>query len=240
MSSFLRLLTGLRALLLIPLVTAFYGLCAIVVCAFDPVGKIANRWLARSWGRAMMRAAGVRMRVEGLDGLGGSEGPFIIAFNHSSHLDIPALYAALPLQIRFVAKAELMRVPILGQAMKRLGNIVIDRKNRAQAIAGLKQAERMMREHRLSVVMAPEGTRSPDGRLLPFKKGAFVLAVDTHIPVLPVTLVGAATAMPRGTLLSRGGELRVVVGAPIPTGGMTYADRERLMAAVRGEMEKHL
>lgn len=235
-----RLLVGLRALLLVPLYTAWYGTLAIVWGLFDPVGRRAHLLMARPWGRAVARACGVRLRVAGAEKLEGSEGPFIVAFNHSSNLDIPILYAALPLQIRFVAKVELLRIPILGQAIKRLGNIVIDRKDRSQAVSGLRLAGEKMREHGLSVVIAPEGTRSRDGRLLPFKKGAFALAVDTHIPVLPVALVGAWKVLGRGELLPRGGEVRVVVGDPIPTDGMTAADREALMARVRGELEKNL
>ncbi len=233
-----RLLLPL-ALPLILLVTAFFGTLVVVFSLFDRSGRAAGRLLAPAWGASMCFLAGVRLRVTGLDRLSASP-PFVVAFNHSSHLDIPILFFALPFQLRFVAKAELGRIPIFGAAMRRLGNIVIDRSDRAQAIAGLKRAAEAMRAQRLSVVVAPEGTRSPDGRLLPFKKGAFVLALDTALPLLPVTISGAQAALPKGSLLPRGGRVTVTVGEPISTANLTYADRERLMAELRATFERHL
>ncbi len=234
------ILIGLRGLLLMPPITVFFGLLGIFRSFFAPTGKATHELVARPWGKAMAWASGVRLRLEGGENLAGAPGPFIVVFNHSSHLDIPILFATLPLEIRFIAKAELLRIPVFGQAMKRMGNIVIDRKDRAQAVAGLAQAAARMRDQRLSVVIAPEGTRSPDGRLLPFKKGAFALALDSGIPILPVTLSGSRAALPKGALAPRGGEVRVRIGRPIPVAGMSHDDRPRLMEMVRGELEKSL
>jgi 1-acyl-sn-glycerol-3-phosphate acyltransferase len=231
------MVVGLRGLLLIPPITVLFGLLGIFRSFFAPTGRATHELVARPWGKAMAWASGVRLKVDGVDNLDAAPGPFIVVFNHSSHLDIPILFATLPLEIRFVAKAELLRIPIFGQAMKRMGNIVIDRKDRAQAVAGLAQAAARMRDLRLSVVIAPEGTRSPDGRLLPFKKGAFALALDSGIPILPVVIEGARAALPKGALAPRGGEVRVRIGRPIPVAGMAHDDRQRLMDAVRRELE---
>jgi 1-acyl-sn-glycerol-3-phosphate acyltransferase len=133
-------------------------------------------------------------------------------------------------QLRWVAKVELTRVPVFGWALKHTGHIIIDRSNHVQAVATLRAARSKMEEG-VSVVIFPEGTRSPaDQALLPFKKGGFMLALETGFPIVPIAVRGSREILPRGSWQPASGEIEVVVGAPIPVAGV---DREELVERVR-------
>jgi 1-acyl-sn-glycerol-3-phosphate acyltransferase len=190
---------------------------------------------AKAQARNLARACGVRVRVHGMQHLGA--GPYIFTPNHQSHFDIPALLGYLPGNNRFAAKKELFKEPVLGAAMRTLGMIPVDRDDSAAAVARLKR----LRDERYSVVIFPEGTRSHDGRLLPFKKGAFVAAIELGIPVVPVVCKGTRAVMPKGGYLSIcPGEVEVVILDPVSTSGMTYDDRDRLLELVREQISHEL
>lgn len=181
----------------------------------------------RRWSRLLLRCAGVRLRVSGIDAVDWSK-PAILVANHQSWFDIFALLVAVPGKLRFVAKEELGRIPIFGRAWRGCDHLPIDRSDRRRAIASLNRAGEKLREESLIVTMFPEGTRSPDGRLYSFKKGAFVLAIRTGVAVLPVGISGSGAVMPKGSFRVRSGEIRVRVGRPIEVAGLGHVSRDAL------------
>ncbi len=199
---------------------------------------------ARRWAQVILRAAGVRVVLEGLENLG-TDAPQIVVSNHQSWFDVFALAAELPVRYRFVAKRELEGIPVFGRSWKSCGHVSVDRGNREAAIEALDQAWREVREDRLTMILFPEGTRSRDGRLQPFKKGAFVLAVQGQVPLVPVAVLGSREIMAKGSRAIRSGEIRVRIGTPIPTAGATIRDRNRLLqecwnaiSELKGEQER--
>jgi 1-acyl-sn-glycerol-3-phosphate acyltransferase len=191
--------------------------------------------IMRNWSALILRANGVTVTAEGLEHLDVGRS-YVFVSNHTSTVDIWALLVAIPNSFRFLAKRELARVPVLGRAMESAGNIFIDRHNLTSSFASYDAAAARLREG-LSAMVFAEGTRSLDGRLLPFKKGPFVLAIRAGAPVVPVCVVGAHERTPKGMLSVNPGRVVVRVGAPIETGGMTYADRDQLCAAARASVE---
>lgn len=155
--------------------------------------------------------------------------------NHLSSVDIWALLAVVPVRVRMIAKKQLGRIPLFGWAMRAGRFIFIDRTNAVAARRSIEEAKRRIRGGQ-SVLIFPEGTRSRDGILLPFKKGGFHLAIEAGVPVIPVALVGTRACMPRKSLLLRAGHVRVVVGAEIPTAGLKESDRHVLLEKVRSEI----
>ncbi|MFH1765110.1 MAG: lysophospholipid acyltransferase family protein [Gemmatimonadota bacterium] len=205
---------------------------------------------ARRWSQNILWAANVRVNIEGLENLRTDE-PQIVVSNHQSWFDVFALAAHLPVRYRFVAKQELGGIPIFGKAWKSCGHVSVDRGNREAAIESLDQAWREIHEEKLTMVLFPEGTRSPDGRLKQFKKGAFVMAVQGQVPLVPVAVVGSREIMPKGSLKVRSGSITLRIGTPIPTAGSTIRDRNSLLdaswdaiAALKGDEDgpgkKHL
>lgn len=189
------------------------------------------------WARLNLLAFGVRVHVRRLGSLDPAT-PFVFMSNHRSQIDILAVIAALEeFQLRWVAKKELTRVPIFGWALRQTGHIIIDRSDTQQAVASLRAARTQMSEG-ISVVIFPEGTRStPDQDLLPFKKGGFMLALETGFPIVPVVVCGSGELLPRGSWQVSGGDIEVIVGEPIPVGGL---DRDELMKRVESFMRQHL
>jgi len=196
---------------------------------------------ARRWAGILLRAGGVRVTLEGLEHLRRDE-PQIVVSNHQSWFDVFALAAHLPVRYRFVAKQELGGIPLFGRAWKACGHVSVDRGNREAAIEALDQAWQEIHQDKLTMVLFPEGTRSRDGRLQPFKKGAFVMAVQGQVPLVPVAVLGSRDVMPKGAWKIRRGPITVRIGPPIPTKGTTIRDRNRLLqeswnaiAALKGE-----
>ncbi len=187
------------------------------------------------WGRALAWIAGVRVRLEGAT-REKLDRPLVVVANHQSWFDVFVLAGHIPGRARFVAKEELRRIPLFGAAWETCGHIRVNRGDRAEAVRSLNEAGARIRDERLNVILFPEGTRSPDGRLLPFKKGAFVLAIQTGVPILPVGISGSREVMAKGSWRIRPGEVRVRVGDPIPVDGLTVADRDQLLARARSEI----
>lgn len=191
---------------------------------------------ARSWARSALWAAGIKYRVVGLEHLP-KDRPVVIASNHQSWFDIFLLAAVLPISVRFVAKKELRRVPLLGRAMRQAGHIYIDRHDRRAAFEAYEEASRVIRSG-LSAVVFPEGTRSRTGELLPFRKGPFVLAIAAQVPVVPAYCAGTFDLLPKGSFRLRRCPVALLFGPPIETAGMRYEDRERLMQLTRDAIER--
>lgn len=183
--------------------------------------------IARDWSRWILWAAGVEVRVHGTEHLrdGGAQ---IVVSNHESWFDVFALLAELPVSTRFVAKKELEKIPLFGRAWVSCGHISVDRSDRKSAIDSLNVAGARIRDGGLTIVMFPEGTRSPDGRLQRFKKGAFVLGIQSGVPIVPVAITGTRPVMPKDSFRIRKGTVDIRVGEPIPVEGLVHADRDRL------------
>ena len=221
-------------LVLVAIHTAVLAPVVVAVALFDQ--RAAYR-IAQLWVRLNLLIYGVRVRTTRLAPLEPSAA-YVFMSNHRSQFDILATVRALEdFQLRWVAKVELTRVPIFGWALRRSGHLVIDRSNTAQAIATLRAAERRMREG-ISVMIFPEGTRSAPGQtLLPFKKGGFMLALETGIPIVPVAVRHSDQVLPKGAWRVAAGEIEVVVGRPIPVAGL---DREELSRRVRAFLLEQL
>jgi len=188
-------------------------------------------WAGTDWARGILRAAGTPVQAVGLERILLGE-PVIYASNHSSMFDIWALFATLPGSVRFVAKRELFRIPLLGGAMRAAGHIPIDRTVKARAFAAYDDAARIIKRG-FSAVVFPEGTRSRTGELLPFKNAPFALAIAAQVPVVPVYVHHTFEILPKGAWRLRPRPIRLFVGAPIPTAGLAAADREALRERVR-------
>jgi 1-acyl-sn-glycerol-3-phosphate acyltransferase len=203
----------------------------VLACEAVAPGRGWGLRLFRATARVANRLLGVRVDVRGREHLVGGC-VYVFAPNHRSHLDINALVAALP-GVRFAAKRELFDEPVLGRAMRALGMIPIDREHPAVAKQALEDAIARF-GGAVPVVIFPEGTRAPAGRMLPFKSGAFVLAIRERIPVVPVALHNTAWVMPaHGYLTIPGGRVVVEFLPPIPTAGLGVDDRYALRDRVR-------
>lgn len=228
----------LRALLFYPIFFPFTAICLILAILVSFVMPSGVQSVARVWARVCLRLAGVQVRVTGGEHLPGTA-PVICMANHSSNFDILALFAGLPIQFRWLAKEELFRIPLFGLAMRRSGYIAVDRADRKKAIASMAVAAKRINAG-VTVMLFPEGTRSPDGQLLPFKKGGFMLALQAQVPIVPVAISGANQIMNKHSWLMRGGTIVLHIGAPLPTAAKTFAERDALMEAVRSAIAVHL
>lgn len=218
--------------------TAVLGTAVLVASLVRP-GCNAIIVLGRLWSDLLLRVCGIEVRRIGLD-RGTSRMPCVFVSNHASVVDIWALLISVPDATRFVAKDALFRVPIFGWALAASGFIPIDRTNRARAMDSLERAAARIREGRPILVFA-EGTRSPDGRLLPFKKGAFHLAIAAGVPIVPVTVRGSAARIPaRALRVFPGPPVDVVFDEPVETAGLGRGDVDDLVARVRGTIAARL
>jgi len=214
--------------------TLLFGMLAILGCLLIPNGN-ALIWCARPWARVILSVSGARVRVAGAAGIPKDRAVLYVT-NHQSLFDVLALVRALPGQYRIIAKKELFAIPVFGWALSLAGFIKIDRADREKAFRSLDIAASKIAGG-MSVVVFAEGTRSPDGRLLPFKKGGFVLAIQSGCPIVPVSLSGSRAIMSRNSLDIRPGDIDVVIGRPIETGGWTMDRRDELIASVRRAVE---
>lgn len=191
----------------------------------------------RRWSRSILRAAGTRVVLEGVEHLR-SDGPQVLVANHESYFDVFALAAYLPVDYRFVAKEELARIPVFGRAWRACGHVSVNRQDRVAAVESLDEAGRRIREDNLTMIMFPEGTRSATGELGKFKKGAFVLALQMGVPLVPAAIHGSRHVMPRSGWPIRKGTIRIRIGPPIAVQGLTMADRDRLTLQARDEVAR--
>jgi 1-acyl-sn-glycerol-3-phosphate acyltransferase len=215
--------------------TLFYGGMAIVASLFGVRGRIFVRW-TRQWARVALWASGSRAVAHGLEHVEPGK-PFVLAANHVSWFDIFAIAALLPVDFHFVAKKELERVPVFGRAWRAAGHVSIDRGNRERAVRSLRRAGEQMRSQQSVVVIFAEGTRSRTGRLLPFKKGAFVLAQETGIAVVPTVVTGSYDIMRPDTFIVRPATVHVHFEPPIPPEGRST---DQLLEEVRGVFIRRL
>lgn len=218
---------------LIYLYTAVCGTLSLGGSLFDARGRWQHG-CARAWSRLILTTSGARVRVEGLENLS-PPSTGIFCANHQSAMDIPVLFVKLPVQFRFVAKRSLFRLPFLGWHLRRSGHIPIDRGRPRQALESMRRAADRIRAGS-SVVLFPEGHRSRDGQMLPFKTGSFHLAILSGVPIVPITLNGTRQVLRPDTYHVRGGQVEMIVHPPIPTSGLTPNDVDALCERVRAQI----
>lgn len=213
------------------LATLVAGSMAIVLGRISPTSRHING-ITAAWSRAWLLAAGSSLQVAGRHHVD-RDRSYVVVANHSSNLDVMACFLALPVPVRFLAKADLFRIPLFGSAMRAIGIVEVDRGGRSAIHDQMnRQAEQMVSLGR-SLIVFPEGTRAREGRLLAFKKGAFTMAVSSGLAILPVTIVGAARAWPPEAWWVRGGPIEVFIDPPIETAGLNQGDTSLLRDQVR-------
>jgi 1-acyl-sn-glycerol-3-phosphate acyltransferase len=226
----ITLFAGMMATLLI-------GSAVIVVAHVRPSSPFVET-LARWWSRWWLVAGGVSLNVRGRE-LVDTDRSYVVVANHRSDFDIMACFLAIPLPIRYLAKKELFRVPVLASAMRSIGIIEIDREAHGTIHDQTNRQARALVAAGRSLIIYPEGTRSRDGSMRPFKKGAFTMAIASGLPVLPVTIHGSRETWPPVRLV-RGGTITVLIDSPIETEDMGHADIEPLRSRVQALIEERL
>jgi len=212
------------------LVTGFF---AVIVILASLISKNSNTLhkIVRIWAKCILVASGVKVTVKGHLNIDPA-GSYIYMSNHLSNFDIPVLLAYLPVQFRWLAKAELFKIPIFGYAMQRAGYISINRFDRKSAIQSLNKVAEIIRNG-TSVIIFPEGTRSQNQNIQSFKKGGFVLAVDSGVPITPMIIHGTWTIMQKKQILVRPGNVVLEIKKPIKTLDYTRKTKNDLMEKVR-------
>jgi len=197
----------------------------------DRHGKVVYR-INKFWTWAILRAGGVKLKVTGLEKLDASR-QYIFMVNHQSNVDIPILVQSLPqFQLRWIAKRELLWVPFFGWAMWATKHIFVDRANALNAVKSLRRAKRRIAAG-ISVVVFPEGTRSRDGQVQRFKKGGFLLAVESKTEIVPIAIKGSRDLLPSGAWRLRSGTVEVVVDQPVSIAGYRPGNLRLLSDQVR-------
>ena len=202
----------------IVVVLAFMFLFPAVLVAgiVDDSGNWIHR-LGRLWARIIIRTSGVKIEVQGYGHIPGGK-PVIFACNHASQLDIPIVHEVLPVQFRFVVKKELFKIPLFGFALHHAGYIPIDRSGGKAALRSVQEAAERLKKG-TPIVIFPEGTRSPDGRLMPFKVGGILIAIKAGCPIVPVAISGSHKVLPKGSIRVHPGRIKVTFGLPVQTVG---------------------
>ena len=221
-------------MVLLPILTFIASLLAILQGGLLRFPPPKLQWIPRYWGRMLAWVNGVTIRVEGLDKLDAGRS-YIFAANHQSQFDIFVLQGYMPFDFRWMAKKELFRIPFFGWGMRLAGYIPVDRSGGRRAVKSLDEAAERIAAG-TSVIIFPEGTRSYDGNMLPFKPGAMVLAIKSGVELVPMSISGTHGVLPKGRLLPRSGRVMIRLGDPIDTRQYTVKQKqelaEQLQAAV--------
>jgi 1-acyl-sn-glycerol-3-phosphate acyltransferase len=218
--------------------TILFGIAAIATSFVTRKSNWAHL-VGRSWGNLNLWAAGVKVRVKGFENLDLRQ-PYVFLSNHQGWFDIFTILGKLRVQFRWLAKEELFKIFVLGRAMRAAGYISIDRSDRKKAFESLHRAALKVQEG-TSIVIFPEGTRSPDGVLQEFKKGGFILAVKSQQSLVPVAISGSYRVLrKRGNWMIQPGTIDMIIDKPISTAGLGIKDNEELMQTVRETIRQHL
>lgn len=213
-------------LFLAPVSTFAISILALVMHFVFKAKDKTIQIVPRTWAKMIVFCSGVKVTVSGGEKLEDDK-PYIFAANHQSQFDIFTLQGFLNRDFRWMAKKELFQIPVFGRAMIGAGYISVDRSRGRKALKSLYEAAERIASG-TSVIIFPEGTRSPDGNLLPFKSGAMVLAIKAGVPIVPVAIAGTHEILPKGKLLLRSGEVTITIGEPIATNNFQQGQKQEL------------
>ena len=233
---------------LYPLVRPFYlmflilntivvCLTIIIISPFDKTGNTVH-YIGKFWSLLNIFLSGTRLTIRGKEKIN-TNLTYIVMSNHQSLFDVWALIGKIPLQIRWIVKAEIRKIPIFGYTLERMGHIYVDRKKRAAAYISLETAAGKIKNG-TSVIIFPEGTRSNDGHLLKFRMGGIIMALKSGVPILPVTVNGSRFVLPKNTLALMPGKIEVVVGDVIDAGTYDENNKNELMEKIRSAIHENL
>jgi 1-acyl-sn-glycerol-3-phosphate acyltransferase len=216
---------------IIILSTIGFGLVSLFISLFETSGRrqIAT---ARVWARFLLWGSGVKVKVEGLEKIAPG-GSYVFVSNHLSYMDTPVILSAIPVQFRFLAKSGLFKIPLLGTHLARAGHISVPRDDARAAVKTMTTAAQVIRERGISLLIFPEGGRSPDGELAAFKEGAAYIAIRAGVSVVPIALKGTREVLPFGSAHVRSGLVTMRIGEPLSTDQAQLRDRERVTAELR-------
>jgi 1-acyl-sn-glycerol-3-phosphate acyltransferase len=209
----------------------FWCIYGILLSIFDRKGKLVHFYAAVPWVKVILWACGVKVKVKGVENVDPNL-PRIYMSNHRSWFDILALLSALPVDFKYMMKKELLRIPIFGIAVWRARHISIDRGNPRKALESVQKAVEKIRSG-YSVLIFPEGTRSPDGNMQPFKRGGFRLALQAGCDIVPLAVLNSHNIVPKGSMRVNKGVISINIGKPISIGDYSKKDTNKLMARVR-------
>ena len=222
------------------------GVAATIVGAIAVMVIVAidknSPWIERVihvWSRVWLWASGTTLTIEGQENID-PEQSYVVVANHLSTLDIMVCFLAVPLPIRYLAKKELFRIPLLAQGMRSVGIIEVDRAARSAIHSSVNQQAKDLIANRRSLIIYAEGTRPRNGVMKPFKKGAFTMAIDAQLPILPLSIHGTYEAAAPGKPWFHGGPVTAIVDPPIPTEGMKKTDADALRDRVREIIAKRV
>ena len=215
-----------------------FSIPIIIIGTFNK-NKNYTGYLSQIWASWVLWSTGLNYNVHGKENID-LNSQYIFISNHVSALDIILGFVAIPLNITFLAKKELFKIPLFGRAMIAAGMIKIDRQNPEKAKASIDKATKTLISSNFSTIIYPEGTRSESGSLLPFKKGGFVLAIKSQLPIVPFTVVGAEKALPRGSFNINKKDIDLFIGKPIETKHLTLENKEDLLQNCRQEIINNL
>jgi 1-acyl-sn-glycerol-3-phosphate acyltransferase len=232
--AFRTILTWLTGLV----VTILGATAVMVIAAFNDTSPAIDR-VIRGWSRAWLVASGTRLVVSGKEHVDPNTS-YVVVANHESALDIMACFLAVRLPIRYLAKKELFRIPILAQGMRAVGIIEVDRQARGAIHAQVNRQAQQLLEKKRSLIIFPEGTRPRGGEMQGFKKGAFTMAIGGKLPILPLSIHGAREAMPPGKPWVRGGTIEVVIDPPVETADLTPAHTGELRDRVHDTIARRV
>lgn len=221
-------------LLLAPFVTIYYSLVIAIAIFLLRLPEDKLQRYPRQWARLFCLIAGVRVRIEGADKLQPQTG-YIYCANHLSQFDIFSFQGYFPFSFRWLAKEELFRTPFLGRAMTNAGAIAINRSHGREALKSLQQAAERIQAG-TSVLIFPEGTRSANGTLQPFKGGGMLLAIKAGVPIVPVAFVGSYSVLPKGALFVRPGTITIKIGDPVAVTGYSNKDKQNLAITIHDKV----
>jgi 1-acyl-sn-glycerol-3-phosphate acyltransferase len=213
------------------LATIFFGTISLITSFFDSSGK-AQAAVARVWAKVVLVASGVQVKVEGLRHID-PNGSYIFIANHTSYMDTPVVLANISVQFRFLAKRGLFQIPLLGTHLTRAGHIPVPREDPRAAVKTLQLAADTIQKKKISLLVFPEGGRTPDGALAAFKEGGAYIAIRAGVPVVPLVLVGGGHVLPYGGAVVKSGKITMRVLPPIETSGLSLKDRSALTQRVR-------
>lgn len=215
--------------------TALLGTFTLLVAPVDRHKRIVGIW-AKLWARWILLSAGMKVEVRGREHMTDLDQVLYMG-NHTSALDIPLALAYLPGPVVFMAKKELFRVPFFGWALRAMGSIPVDRSNSKRARESVDRAVNELAHRRMSLLLYPEGTRTADGELLPFKRGGFILAIRSGLPIVPVVLHGSFAALRPKTFDLKKGKIILTIGEPIKTVDRSVDDRQQLLEDTFARMD---